>query len=116
MIGAATSPKLNCSVVGVNLYVGLNALDWIWRKSLLFASISVVIGSAVQNALVVSNTVWLKTWLLPKKASERLLRVRTFLNGPDECHVPEAGIMFQHVVLIEHIAKANCQHLLRALL
>jgi hypothetical protein len=33
---------------------------------------SAVRVSAVQKARVVSKMVWLKMWLLPKKASERL--------------------------------------------
>lgn len=73
MIGAATSPILKSSISDVNLYVGLNALDSICRASLLLASISAVRVSAVQYALDRSKTVWLKTWLFPKKSSERLV-------------------------------------------
>lgn len=74
-MGAITSPRLNCSVVVVKAYSGLNALEANWRATLLLANMAAVTFSSVQYALVVSKIVWLKRWLFPKKASERLYLV-----------------------------------------
>ena len=47
-IGAATSPKLKASLVDVKVYVGLKALELIWRASLLLASILASSTGSVQ--------------------------------------------------------------------
>ena len=71
-IGAANSRRLASFVLLGYVYVGLKALDWTSRASLLLASISVVRVGAVQYCFVQLKTVWLKMWLFPKYASERL--------------------------------------------
>lgn len=43
------------------------------RANLLLAICTGVRMSVVQYSMEVSKTDWLKTWLLPKKASERLV-------------------------------------------
>lgn len=65
MIGAANSPRLNCSIVLVKVYVGLKARESICRASLLSASICDVSLLAVQNFFEDANTDGLKRWLLP---------------------------------------------------
>lgn len=72
MIGAATSPSENASLVDVKLYSGFADLEASCRAILPLASMPAVKVSAVQKARVVSKMLWLKMWLLPKKASERL--------------------------------------------
>lgn len=66
IIGAAISPRLNCSVVWVNLYVGLKALDMICRAILLLASMSAVRVEFVQKARDSAKTVALNMWFEPK--------------------------------------------------
>lgn len=71
-MGAASSPREKFSTFAVNLYSGFVALDTTCLKTLPMASWLASRVSFVQKAIVVSNTDWLKTWLLPKRASDRL--------------------------------------------
>lgn len=73
-IGAAISPSEKFSTFAVNLYSGFVDLETTWRKTFPIAIWLASRVSSVQKAFVVSKTDWLKTWLLPKNASDRLRR------------------------------------------
>lgn len=110
--GATTSPRLNSSVRSVKVYVGLNALESSWRAILELAIMLASITGSTQYRIVCSNTVALKTWLLPKYASDRLLdisfsldeRTRKLVWNADakiiNCNLPKTGVMLKKVVLV----------------